>query len=683
MTDDIIQNVNIPGGTYTESPGGAFTDSGAARVFGSDRIKGDPGPQGPEGPQGPAGPAGAAGAPGSPGAPGSNGQAGRIDTVSATTGAIGSEASVTNTGTDTDARLVFSIPRGATGAQGNYYVKLWQWDTEQPSGPTGTWTPPAAGSNNSSGTYSGTDGWTVTIGTRPTDSDQLWEVEAVFDPATDTSLTAAEFSGVFQGGSQGPRGLTGPTGAAARVALGTVTDTDVAFVRATSSSTDTDLTINFGLQRGATGATGATRQIDTDVTVTPVAAGGAATASATINADSEIAFTFGIPAGATGTSATIAVGTVSDTDAPYVRNSGTDSEATFNFGFRRGAQGPEGEKGAQGDPGSTPTFDTDVTVTLGSTDTDAAASIAVNPTNDTEYNLSLTIPRGNTGATGTSATVSVGTVSDTDTAYVRNRGTDSEAIFDFGFRRGAAGTVVTATTADSDDACLPGITIAGVTYRICGGSTPAPDAANFRVAASKSDTDQGYANTVIVDYTITVDSAYTLAPPTNISVTQNGNTPTQASAVANGNNVRLTLTTGAQGSVRVAFRANATISGENHHMDFVETFTITPPAPTPNYAYWVADSDSDERTITATNRVNYTNGTEVTWTATAGQYLFLWIPGSMVSALTANTFTTGFLNAPLEYTNSGVSQTLNSVSYTRLDFGQAPNSGTLGARINL
>ena len=93
---------------------------------------------------------------------------------------------------------------GAQGAQGSYQVQLFQRAATQPVAPTGTWTPGAG-----RGTYNGTDGWQLTV---PTGTDQLWEVEGFFDPASETEIAVADWSVVFQGGAIGPAGPTGPAG---------------------------------------------------------------------------------------------------------------------------------------------------------------------------------------------------------------------------------------------------------------------------------------------------------------------------------------------------------------------------------------------------------------------------------------------------------------------------------------
>jgi hypothetical protein len=83
--------------------------------------KGATGAAGPAGSQGPTGPAGPMGAPGANGANGANGTNGTNATIaigSISTGAPGTAASVSDTGTASAAKLNFTIPQGATGATG-------------------------------------------------------------------------------------------------------------------------------------------------------------------------------------------------------------------------------------------------------------------------------------------------------------------------------------------------------------------------------------------------------------------------------------------------------------------------------------------------------------------------------------------------------------------------------------
>lgn len=77
--------------------------------------KGDIGAQGPQGLKGDTGPQGARG---TTGATGAKGDAATIALGTVSTGAAGSSASVTNSGTTSAAIFNFTIPRGATGATG-------------------------------------------------------------------------------------------------------------------------------------------------------------------------------------------------------------------------------------------------------------------------------------------------------------------------------------------------------------------------------------------------------------------------------------------------------------------------------------------------------------------------------------------------------------------------------------
>lgn len=86
--------------------------------------KGDPGATGAQGPKGDTGPAGAAAT---------------IQVGTVTTGAAGSNASVTNAGTSSAAKFNFVIPRGATGPQGPQGPQGDKGDTGEagPQGPAG------------------------------------------------------------------------------------------------------------------------------------------------------------------------------------------------------------------------------------------------------------------------------------------------------------------------------------------------------------------------------------------------------------------------------------------------------------------------------------------------------------------------------------------------------------------
>ena len=91
---------------------------------GAPGAKGDPGERGPEGPQGPAGENGAPGAKGDPGEQGPAGQKGDPGTSATVTvgetvtGEPGTDAKVENVGTEQNAVLKFTIPKGEKGDPG-------------------------------------------------------------------------------------------------------------------------------------------------------------------------------------------------------------------------------------------------------------------------------------------------------------------------------------------------------------------------------------------------------------------------------------------------------------------------------------------------------------------------------------------------------------------------------------
>jgi hypothetical protein len=111
-------------------PQGPVGPQGVQGPVGSQGVPGATGPQGalgpqgaagPSGPQGPTGATGATGSQGATGATGPQGTAGAAATIAVgttTTGAPGSNASVSNSGSSSAATFNFTIPRGDVGAQG-------------------------------------------------------------------------------------------------------------------------------------------------------------------------------------------------------------------------------------------------------------------------------------------------------------------------------------------------------------------------------------------------------------------------------------------------------------------------------------------------------------------------------------------------------------------------------------
>jgi hypothetical protein len=104
--------------------GAEYNVNGMGGVPGADGIPGERGPAGPAGPQGipgergPAGPQGIPGERGPAGPAGPQGDAATVTIGTVTTGAPGTNAIVTNSGTTSEAVFNFTIPRGDTGAAG-------------------------------------------------------------------------------------------------------------------------------------------------------------------------------------------------------------------------------------------------------------------------------------------------------------------------------------------------------------------------------------------------------------------------------------------------------------------------------------------------------------------------------------------------------------------------------------
>lgn len=109
-----------------------FTAAQLAALKGPKGDTGDTGPRGEQGPQGATGPQGPNGDKGDTGPKGEKGDTGaaasiKIGTV--TTGAAGSNASVTNSGTASNVVLDFTLPRGEDGADGGIIVDTALSDT--------------------------------------------------------------------------------------------------------------------------------------------------------------------------------------------------------------------------------------------------------------------------------------------------------------------------------------------------------------------------------------------------------------------------------------------------------------------------------------------------------------------------------------------------------------------------
>ena len=171
-------------------------DAGATGAAGPTGAAGAKGAEGDLGPQGPTGATGSSGSQGPQGAKGIQGDAGSSATVSVgstTTGAAGSSASVSNSGSSSQATFNFTIPRGATGATGAQGATGPQGSqgATGPQGPAG-----AAGSQGSNGTAA-----TIAVGSVSTGL-----------PGSSASVTNAGSSSSATFNFAIPRGDTGASG---------------------------------------------------------------------------------------------------------------------------------------------------------------------------------------------------------------------------------------------------------------------------------------------------------------------------------------------------------------------------------------------------------------------------------------------------------------------------------------
>ena len=152
------------------------------------------------------------------GKPGEDGTAATLSVGKVTTGAPGTEAAVQNTGTDKDAVLWFTIPRGEQGMQG----------------------------------IPGIDGVAATVAVGAVQTGEAGSPVEVTNSGTEN---AAILNFVIP---QGVRGEQGVQGKAAQISVGTViTGEPGTQASVTNSGTDEDAVLDFVIPRGNTGETGA------------------------------------------------------------------------------------------------------------------------------------------------------------------------------------------------------------------------------------------------------------------------------------------------------------------------------------------------------------------------------------------------------------------------------------------
>lgn len=212
---------------------------------------GGTGPQGPQGPQGPAGPAGADGQDGQDGAPGA---AATISVGTVTTGAAGSNATVTNAGNSSAAVFNFSIPRGPQGVAGANGAPGADGQDGVDGAPgtaatiaVGTVTTGAPGSNavvtNAGNSSVAVFNITIPRGDKGEQGEQ--GIQGIQGPAG-------------ANGTNGTNGANGAPGAAATISVGTVTTgAPGSNVIVTNTGNSSVAVLSFTIPRGDVGATGA------------------------------------------------------------------------------------------------------------------------------------------------------------------------------------------------------------------------------------------------------------------------------------------------------------------------------------------------------------------------------------------------------------------------------------------
>lgn len=194
-------------------------------------------PQGPQGPRGPEGPQGGPGATGPQGAPG---EAATVEIGSVTTGAPGTSAEVTNSGTAKAAVLNFTIPQGPQGAKGDTGPRGPQGETGEGFVVKGYF---ATLSALQSGVPSPSAGDAYGVGSAEPYDIYIWD--------------GVNSAWVNNGPLQGAQGPQGAPGSAATIEIGTVTTAPAGSDAAvTNSGTSSAAVLNFTIPQGATGPQG-------------------------------------------------------------------------------------------------------------------------------------------------------------------------------------------------------------------------------------------------------------------------------------------------------------------------------------------------------------------------------------------------------------------------------------------
>ena len=223
----------------------------------------------PQGPQGPRGPEGPRGGPGATGPKGEPGEAATVEIGSVTTGAPGTSAEVTNSGTAKAAVLNFTIPQGPQGAKGDTGPQGPQGETGEGFVVKGYF---ATLSALQSGVPSPSAGDAYGVGSAEPYDIYIWD--------------GVNSAWVNNGPLQGAKGPQGDPGSAATIEIGTVTTAPAGSDAAvTNSGTSSAAVLNFTIPQGATGPQG---PAGVDGSPGPAGADGAPGAAGPAGADATI-----------------------------------------------------------------------------------------------------------------------------------------------------------------------------------------------------------------------------------------------------------------------------------------------------------------------------------------------------------------------------------------------------------
>lgn len=490
---------------------------------------------------------------GEQGTPGNDGITPEISAGKTVTGNPGTSASVVKDSTSTESNVIFNftIPRGDKGEQGNPGPQGQSATIEV--GNTVTGQPGSQASVTNSGTSSAAVfNFTIPEGQKgnPGNDGEKGDPGAVFTPSvSDEGIISWTNNGDLPNPTsvniRGPQGIQGSKGDAATVSVGETTTVDPGTeASVTNSGTSSAAVFNFSIPKGEKGDQGiqgnkgdpgeaATIEIGTTTTGLP-----GSQASVTNSGTSEKAvFNFSIPKGEKGNTgdtgprgeaATVSVGTTTTGDpggSASVTNSGTSSDAVFNFVIPRGQQGTPGQDGI------TPTISAGTTTTG---DAGTNASVTKDPSStESEAVFNFTIPRGDkgdtgeTGPQGSAATVSIGTTTTGNpgtSASVTNSGTSSEAVFNFTIPKGDTGSP--GAKGDTGAVFTPSVSSEGIISWTNNGGLQNPSSVNIKGPKG----DNGSPGSPGSSATITVGSTTTSDPGTSASVTNSG---TSSAAIFN------------------------------------------------------------------------------------------------------------------------------------------------------